>query len=74
VIRIFPARASVIRLLGALLMEQDEQWSTGHRYLDMRVSYCQWRAAQASAAAAQSGQNPDGPQDREAVEKGRRTM
>jgi putative transposase len=42
VIRIFPNRASVIRLMGALLMEQDEQWSTGHRYLDMR-SYWHWR-------------------------------
>lgn len=44
VIRIFPARASVIRLLGALLMEQDEAWSTGKRYLDM-TAYWQWRAA-----------------------------
>jgi putative transposase len=34
-IRIFPNRQSSIRLLGALLMEQDEQWSTGKRYLDM---------------------------------------
>jgi transposase-like protein len=42
VIRIFPTRASVIRLLGALLMEHDEQWSTGKRYLDMRA-YWQWR-------------------------------
>jgi hypothetical protein len=32
----------VIRLLGALLMEQDEQWSTGKRYLDM-AAYWQWR-------------------------------
>ena len=45
VIRIFPARASVIRLLGALLMEQDEQWSTGKRYLDMGA-YWQWRNRQ----------------------------
>ncbi len=29
VIRICPNRASTIRLLGALLMEHDEQWSTG---------------------------------------------
>ena len=35
VIRIFPNRASVIRLLGALLLEQDEHWSTGPRYFDM---------------------------------------
>lgn len=35
VIRIFPNRESVMRLLGALLMEQDEVWMTGHRYFDM---------------------------------------
>jgi transposase-like protein len=45
VIRIFPNRESAIRLLGALLMEQDEQWSTGQRYLDMSV-YWQWRSGQ----------------------------
>lgn len=33
-----------MRLLGALLMEQDEAWSTGKRYLDM-TAYWQWRAA-----------------------------
>jgi transposase-like protein len=42
VVRIFPTRTLVIRLLGALLMGQDEQWSTGKRYLDMRA-YRQWR-------------------------------
>lgn len=35
VIRIFPNQSSVIRLLGALLMEHDERWSTGRKYLDM---------------------------------------
>ena len=45
VIRIFPNRQSAIRLLGALLMEQDEQWSTGKRYFDM-TAYWQWRATQ----------------------------
>jgi putative transposase len=44
VIRIFPNRESAMRLLGALLMEQDEQWSTGKHYLDM-TAYWQWRAA-----------------------------
>ena len=45
VIRIFPNRASVVRLLGALLMEQDEAWTTGKRYFDM-AAYWQWRRAQ----------------------------
>ena len=35
VIRIFPNEASVIRLLGSLLMEQDERWSNGRKYLDL---------------------------------------
>ena len=34
VIRIFPNRDSVIRLLGALLLEMHEKWTTGTRYLD----------------------------------------
>jgi putative transposase len=43
VIRIFPNRDSVIRLLGALLMEQDEAWTTGKRYFEM-IAYWQWRS------------------------------
>lgn len=45
VIRIFPNRESVIRLLGALLMEIDEKWSSGNRYLDI-AEYLQWREKQ----------------------------
>ncbi|MDT2258825.1 transposase [Paenibacillus larvae] len=41
VIRIFPNRESVIRLIGALLMEQDEKWAAG-KYLDM-TEYMEWR-------------------------------
>jgi putative transposase len=44
VIRIFPNRESALRLLGALLMEQDEAWTTGKRYFDMGA-YWQWRQA-----------------------------
>ena len=29
VIRIFPHRESVVRMIGALLMEMDEKWSSG---------------------------------------------
>src|SRR6185312_4361679 len=50
VIRIFPNRESVIRLLGALLMEQDEAWTTGKRYFDM-TAYWQWRSKPAEQEA-----------------------
>ena len=49
VIRIFPNRESAIRLIGALLMEIDEAWTTGRRYLDMEA-YWAWREQQASSA------------------------
>lgn len=39
VIRIFPNGASVIRLMGALLMEQDEKWQAGRKYFDMDLYY-----------------------------------
>jgi putative transposase len=53
VIRIFPNRESAMRLLGALLMEQDEVWSTGKRYFEM-ADYWTWRASQ----DAQEGGSP----------------
>jgi len=37
VVRIFPNRASCLRLCTALSMEQSEEWITGHRYLDMSM-------------------------------------
>lgn len=45
VIRIFPNRESVVRLLGALLMEMDEKWSEGKKYLDMQ-EYLLFRESQ----------------------------
>lgn len=42
VIRIYPNRASCERLLGALLMEFDESWSSGKVYVDMTV-YLSWQ-------------------------------
>jgi putative transposase len=39
VIRIFPNATSVIRLMGALLMEHDEKWQTGRKYFDMALYY-----------------------------------
>ena len=34
---LFPNEPSLLRLVGALLMETDEDWQTGKRYLDMTV-------------------------------------
>lgn len=42
VICIFPNRDSVLRLLGAMLMEQDEKWATSRRYFDM-AEFLEWR-------------------------------
>ena len=39
VIRIFPNEESVIRLMGALLMEQSEIWQTGRKYFEMDLFY-----------------------------------
>jgi len=45
VIRIFPNEASAWRLVGALLAEKHEEWSTGRRYLTMDEFY-EWREKQ----------------------------
>jgi len=39
VVRIFPNRASVFRLFGALLMDMDERWSGQKKYIDMHDYY-----------------------------------
>jgi len=39
VIRIFPNEASLLRLIGALLMEVDERWSSSKKYLLMEEYY-----------------------------------
>lgn len=35
VVRIFPNRAALLRLVTALVMEQSEEWVSGRRYLNM---------------------------------------
>ncbi len=37
IIRIFPNQESALRLIGALCMEQSEEWLTGKQYLDMSL-------------------------------------
>jgi len=45
VIRIFPNRASAVRMVGALLIEQHEEWSEGRKYFDM-TQYWDWKQEQ----------------------------
>jgi transposase-like protein len=45
VIRIFPNRESVVRLIGALLMEIDEKRTSGKKYLEM-TEYLEWQQTQ----------------------------
>ena len=52
VIRIFPNAASAERLLGALLIEFDEGFATGHRYFDM-TDYWSWKQQQQIQPAQQ---------------------
>jgi len=52
VVRIFPNRASLLRLVTALAMEQSEEWVSGRRYLDMTLRVTEAGAALPLAAAA----------------------
>lgn len=47
VIRIFPNEESAVRLIGALLLEKDEDWITGRRYMDM-TDYIEWKRKEQS--------------------------
>lgn len=47
-IRIFPNQASAFRLIGALLVEQDEAWTEGRKYFDME-EYWDWMESKTSS-------------------------
>jgi len=65
VIRIFPNKDSAWRLVGALLAEKHEEWSTGRRYLTMDEFY-EWREEQTK--------DPQKPADERQSESPNRTL
>ncbi len=52
VIRIFPNEQSVIRLMGALLIELDERWRTERKYFEMDLYYQTLKEASKETTAA----------------------
>jgi putative transposase len=52
VVRIFPNRAALLRLVTALAMEQSEEWVSGRRYLDMDPFWEDRRRPNVSAPVA----------------------
>ena len=56
VIRIFPNEFSAHRLIGAVLMEIDEKWSTGRLYLNMEV-FKEWLEKQPEKSGEQRSKN-----------------
>ncbi|WP_279625777.1 transposase [Parageobacillus thermantarcticus] len=57
VIRIFPNRESVYRLVGAVLIEIDEKWMLGRKYKGL-AEYWQWRKMKEQAARSGNQEAP----------------
>ncbi len=68
VIGIFPNEDSAARLLGALLMEQDEAWVCGKRYLDMST-FWEWHRQQEMSATWLAARQQEARETREELQE-----
>ena len=57
VVGIFPDRTAIIRLVGAVLAEQHDEWIEGHRHLGLDVL----TRARAALASTDQSTEPDTP-------------
>jgi hypothetical protein len=58
VVGIFPDRSSIIRLIGAVLMEQTDKWTEQRRYMGTEIS----TSVDQAIAAAPSVADPPSPE------------